>query len=170
MDGPLRRWSPGTLEEYSCAGLERESKVREKMLGLVAAAAGIVLLLAALRPPPEEEEGTGQPLDPPPPPQETIRVEVLNGCGVPQVAARLTRRVRSLGLDVIHEGNAESFGFLPTIVIDRRGDLAKARHVAAVLGVPHCIQQIAEDAFRLADVTVVIGSDFKRMGLLDSDE
>lgn len=144
--------------------------MREKILGLVAAAAGIVLLLAALRPSSEEKEQTGKALELPPPLQETIRVEILNGCGVPQAAARLTRRVRSLGLDVIHEGNAESFGFLPTIVIDRRGDLTKARRVAALLGVPNCIQQIAEDAFRLADVTVVIGRDFTRMGLLEDDE
>ena len=35
-----------------------------------------------------------------------IRVEILNGGGESQVAARLRKKARVLGLDVIHEGNA----------------------------------------------------------------
>ncbi len=144
--------------------------MQEKILWLLAAVAGIVLLVAALRQEPEQVEKTGQALEPSPSLQGPIRVEVLNGCGVPQIAARLTRKARALGLDVIHEGNATSFDFLHTMVIDRSGDQSKARQVAAVLGIPHCIQQITEDVFRLADVSIIIGRDYRQMNLLPDHE
>jgi len=113
-------------------------------------------------------------LDPPPQarvltadlPEEPVRVQVLNGCGAPQAAARLTRRARALGLDVIDEGNADSFGFLESMVIDRRGDMTRARLVAELLGIPVCIQQITHHPSFLAEVSVVIGRDHEQLGLL----
>ena len=95
------------------------------------------------------------------------RLAVLNGCGEAQVAGRLTQRLRALGFDVIHEGNAESFDFAHTVVIDRGGDFERARRVAASLGIPRCIQQIRTDEYRLEDVAVVIGRDHRRLRLLD---
>ena len=139
---------------------------------VLASMAGIVLLLTALYQDFDqgEEEGekekAGQSLKASLDLRDPIRVEVLNGCGIPQVAARLTKKSRALGLDVIHEGNAVSFNFLHSIVIDRSGDPEKARQVASVLGIPHCIQQITEDAYRLADVSIIIGRDYLQMNLL----
>lgn len=97
-----------------------------------------------------------------------IRIEILNGCGVTQVAARLRNKARALGLDVIHEGNAASFDYLHTMAIDLSGDMEQARQVAAVLGIPHLIQQKKEDQFHLADVSIIIGRDYRRIGLLDA--
>ena len=98
---------------------------------------------------------------------EAIRIAVFNGCGDPQVAARMTRRARGLGLDVIHEGNAESFNHLHSVVLDRVGNMDKARQVAARLGIPHAIQQISEDEYRLEEVSVIVGKDYKRLRLLE---
>ena len=141
---------------------------------VLASVAGIVLLVTALHQNfdqrEEEREKTGKPLKASLHLQEPIRVEVLNGCGISQVAARLTKKSRGLGLDVIHEGNAVSFNFLHTMVIDRGGDPGKARQVASVLGIPHCIQQITEDAYRLADVSIIIGRDYLQMNLLEDDK
>ncbi len=95
-----------------------------------------------------------------------IRVEILNGGGEPQIAARLRKKVRALGLDVIHEGNAPSFNYLHTLVVDLDGDIEQARQVADVLGIPHFIQQ-KTDQFSLASVSIVIGRDYRRIGLLD---
>lgn len=94
---------------------------------------------------------------------------MLNGCGVPQVAARLMKKARALGLgvDVIHEGNAESFNFLHTVVLDRSGDMDKALQVASALGIPHYAQQIVEDSYRLADVSIIVGKDFQRLWLFN---
>lgn len=95
-----------------------------------------------------------------------IRVAVLNGCGEPQLAGRMTRKMRALGFDVIHEGNASSFSFLNTLVIDRSDNITKARQVAQALGVPYWIQQIPDDAYRLEEVSLILGKDYKRLKIL----
>jgi len=139
--------------------------VQERILWLLAGLAGVILLIAGLRPflPP------GEPAAPPPEERAAapagLRVAVLNGCGAPYVASRMTRKARALGLDVIHEGNAESFGFAESMVIDRSGDLPRAAQAARALGIRHAVQQITRDAYRLQDVDIVIGRDFRRLGL-----
>jgi len=149
--------------------------VQEKTVWLLAVAAGVILLVAAFW---QHSGGTAADLRvdgsvadsttaPPYRLSDPVRVEVLNGCGVPRVAARLTRKARDLGMDVIDEGNAESFSFLQSMVIDRRGDLERARRVAASLGIPNCIQQISDDPSLLADVSIIIGGDYKQLRLLE---
>ncbi|MEW6751047.1 MAG: LytR C-terminal domain-containing protein [Candidatus Latescibacterota bacterium] len=150
--------------------------MQERFLWLLAALAGVVLLLAATgrhlaQAPGDSVTAGGAAVPEPvqrsiPPPSVPIRVEVLNGCGAPNVAAQLTRRARTLGLDVIDEGNAEGFSFLESMVIDRRGNMDRARAVASALGIPNCIQQVSNDPSRLAEVSVVIGRDHERLHLL----
>ena len=144
-------------------------RLAERILGFVTGGAVLILLVATVwRNPVEEEKITAErPVEPLATP---VRIEVLNGCGVPQIAARLTQKARALGFDVIHEGNASSFDFLHTLVIDRSGDIDKARQVALVMGIPHCIQQVVDDALRLADVSIVIGRDYRTLGLLARSE
>jgi len=103
----------------------------------------------------------------PPPTTTRLRVAVYNGCGDPQVAARMTRRARGLDLDVIHEGNAESFAYVHSVVIDRTGDMERAGEVARLLGIEHYVQQLSGDPYMLEDVTIVVGKDYKRLNLLD---
>ncbi|RKY65205.1 MAG: hypothetical protein DRQ08_06255 [Candidatus Latescibacterota bacterium] len=95
------------------------------------------------------------------PPPRRIRVEVLNGCGEPGLAKEVARFLREHGLDVVNgEGsNASHFNFLESIVVDRCGDLEKARYVAKVLGIRNCIQQIYEEGYHIEEVTVVLGKD-----------
>ena len=95
------------------------------------------------------------------------RVSILNGCGDPGVAARMRERAQSLGLDVIEEGNADSFGYLETIAIDRYGDIEKARQVASLLGIPYYIQQISNDEYRLEDIRIIVGKDYRKLQLLE---
>ena len=140
--------------------------VQEKALWLLASVAGGVLLVVALLPQWEPLAETPGP-EPAAVLQGSFRVAVLNGCGDPRVAARMTRKARGLGIDVIHEGNAPSFGFLESLVIDRTGNLERARGVAKALGIPHTIQQISDDAYRLEEVTIIVGRDYKRLGLLE---
>lgn len=140
---------------------------------LLAIAAGVVLSLAALRP--HFPKGAEEPVSAAPAPSPSsqvpadvsVRVAVLNGCGEAQVAGRLTRKMRALGFDVIYEGNAENFNFLQSMVVDRSGDLGKARRVAAALRLPHCIQQVAQDSFRLEEVAIIIGRDYRQVKLLE---
>lgn len=142
----------------------------ERVLWLIASVAGFGLLVIAVLP---FFDATGS--APATVPDrvmfdEGMRVAMLNGAGEPQLAARMTRRARTLGLDVIREGNADSFGYLESVVIDRTGDLEQAKAVAILLRIPHTIQQIDNDPYRLEDVEVIIGLDYRRLKLLEHDE
>ena len=139
--------------------------MQERILWALGSAAAAALLVVALWQLFDDQGEQADKILAAPNLQEPIRVEILNGCGAPQMAARLTKKARLLGCDVIHEGNARSFNFLNTLVIDRSGDWWKARQVAAVLGIPHCIQQISEDEFHLADVSIIIGRDYQQINL-----
>jgi hypothetical protein len=149
--------------------------MQEKILWFLAGTAGTILLAIVawsnLKPQTVEPLTSAAPLlaVTPEPLTTAIRVEILNGCGFPQVAARLTRRARDLGLDVIHEGNADRFDHLHTLVIHRGGDPEQARQVASVLNIPHLIEQQTQGAFRLADVVIIIGHDFRRINLFAED-
>lgn len=151
--------------------MDREnSYVQELILWGLATVAIALLLKAAFWPQSAAPEPTLQQEAPKPvtaPQPSPIRVEILNGGGESQVAARLRKKARALGLDVIHEGNAPSFNYLHTLVVDLDGDIEQARQVADILGIPHFIQQKKENQFNLASVSIVIGRDYRRIGLLD---
>ena len=147
--------------------------MQEKAISLLAAAACTALLAAQLWPEEQAlEEPAPEPVAPPAEvpsiPLDNFKIAVLNGCGADQVAARMTDKARALGFDVIHEGNAPSFGFVESVVIDRSGDLERARRVARLLGIPGAIQQVSDGDYRLEAITVVVGRDYRRLGLFDS--
>ena len=147
--------------------------LQELLLWGLATAAIALLLKTAFWPDAAAPEPTPQQEIPKPetaPQISPIRVEILNGGGEAQVAARLRKKARALGLDVIHEGNAPSFNHLYTLVVDLDGNIGQARQVAEVLGIPHFIQQQQKSQFSLASVSIVIGRDYRRIGLLDPAE
>jgi hypothetical protein len=104
----------------------------------------------------------------PSPEHIAVKVEVLNGCGVQGIARRYAEILRRKGFDVVNGngGNAENFGFLESVVVDRSGDMEKARAVAQALDIRHCVQQIRLDPYRIEEVTVIIGRDFDRLAAL----
>ena len=79
---------------------------------------------------------------------------------------RFDRRARALGLDVIHEGNAESFAYAQSVVIDRTGDMQRSAEVARLLGIRHYVQQVSDDPYLLEGATIIVGKDYKRLDLL----
>ena len=151
--------------------MDRENPYVQELILWGLATVAIALLLktafwphaAAPEPTPQQEVPKSETAPQPSP----IRVEILNGGGESQVAARLRKKARALGLDVIHEGNAPSFNHLHTLVVDLDGDIEQARQVADILGIPHFIQQKRGNQFNLASVSIVIGRDYRRIGLLD---
>ena len=143
--------------------------MQERTVWLLANLAGAVLLTVFWWPPPKaaDTKETAVPGVPSVVVEAGVRIAVFNGCGEPQLAGRMTRKMRALGFDVIHEGNASSFSFLHTLVVDRSGNAAKARQVAQALGIPYWIQQIPDDAYRLEEVSLILGTDYKRLKLLN---
>lgn len=96
---------------------------------------------------------------------EIIQLEVLNGCGVPDLANRFTSALRKNGFDVVETGNFDNFDMQKTIVISRTYNTENAKRVADALGVSEDnILVEASDDFYL-DATVVIGSDYESLKL-----
>jgi hypothetical protein len=92
----------------------------------------------------------------PPAAWDRVRVEVLNAGGVPGVAATARDLLRDRGFDVVHYGNAPSFGAESSTVLARTGSSESALAVAGVLGVGDV--RAEPDSSRFADVTVLLGS------------
>ena len=93
-----------------------------------------------------------------PSPENRTRVEVLNGSGVPGVAAEATERLRASGLDVVYFGNATSFDVDSSIVLDRTEREGAAQVVSQTLGIVPV--RVEPDTTRLVDLTVVLGLDW----------
>ncbi len=91
-----------------------------------------------------------------------IRVEVLNGAGVDQLARTATERLRGMGFDVVHYGNAEEFDRDSSVVIARVDQLEPARRVADALGV-HRVERKPDHNLYL-DVSVILGTDWADPG------
>ena len=107
-----------------------------------------------------------------PPPSEVpaklsrlMKIQVLNGCGEGGVATQVAARLRWGGGDVVETGNAESFTFPQTLIVDRAGDRTHAQEVARLLGVP--IDRVIEQRndLLMVDCSVVIGLDFSQLAL-----
>lgn len=95
-----------------------------------------------------------------------IQLDVLNGCGAKGAGTKCTSYLRANGFDVVEMKNYKTFNVTRTLVVDRVGDLASARRVAASLGVSeqNVIQQINHDYF--VDVSVIIGADYASLRAL----
>lgn len=95
--------------------------------------------------------------------EDIIQVAVRNGCGVAGVAGQTTRFLRRQGFDVVEVGNYQTFDQQQSIVIDRVGNEAAARKVAAALGIPaeRVDEQIRLDYY--LDASVIIGHDYQSL-------
>jgi hypothetical protein len=85
-----------------------------------------------------------------------IRVEVLNAGGVRGMAAEARDGLRDEGFDVVHYGNASSFGREASVVLHRSGELGAAQAVAAALGIGEVRSE--PDSTLMVEVTVLLGS------------
>jgi hypothetical protein len=89
---------------------------------------------------------------------ERIRVEVLNGSGIPGAAARATEVLRDYGFDVVYFGNESSFGRDSSVIVDRTGRDGALQAVSRSLGVGS--MRIDPDSSLLVDVSVLLGTDW----------
>ena len=87
-----------------------------------------------------------------------IRVEVLNGAGVDELARQATERLRRRGFDVVYYGNAPEFGRDTSEAIARLGAIEPARRVADALRLRKVSHLPDQNLF--LDVTVILGSDW----------
>lgn len=99
-----------------------------------------------------------------PPPVSVIRVQVLNGCGVPGIAKRARDWLVRRNYEVRDMGNADRMDYRQTLLIDRKGDRVAAMKLAEHLNLPH-----SRISTRLIpsgldfEVTLVIGKDYRQL-------
>jgi len=87
-----------------------------------------------------------------------VRVEVLNGGGLPGVAREATAALRDRGFDVVYFGNAGTFTQDSSVVMDRVGRLDAARTAADALGIREV--RSLPDSNLYVDVTVRLGPEW----------
>ena len=87
-----------------------------------------------------------------------VRIEVLNGGGLPGVAREATGALRDRGFDVVYFGNAGTFAQDSSVVMDRVGRLDAARAAADVLGIREV--RSLPDSNLYVDVTVRLGPEW----------
>lgn len=87
-----------------------------------------------------------------------IRVEVLNGAGIPGLARRITEQLRASGFDVVYYGNAGARAPDSTVVLDRGRDSAAVRRVADELGITSI--EVVPDTTLYLEATVILGKDW----------
>jgi len=85
------------------------------------------------------------------------KVKVWNGSGRSGLALKVTRRLRAGGFDVLEWGNY-NLRQTKTRVLDRCGDIDKARGVARLLGVESVFSDINPKL--QTDVEVILGEDY----------
>jgi polyisoprenyl-teichoic acid--peptidoglycan teichoic acid transferase len=98
----------------------------------------------------------------PPPPTDIVRVQVLNGIGVPGVGQEVAGLLAGDGFRVVLSGNAQSFGERRTLIVAYDLSLegqAVADRARDLLGVGHV--QVSSQAQGIVDLTIVVGKDFQ---------
>jgi len=89
------------------------------------------------------------------------QVEILNGCGVSNVAAQAHEYLKRLGFDVVNVENASAFDYERTLVIDRGGDKGIAIRIARFLDTENVIRQVRPEL--MLQVTVILGKDYRTL-------
>ena len=102
-------------------------------------------------------------------PNQSIEIEVLNGCGVPYLAAKTTDYLRSKNFDVVFSGNAKNQQYQHTLILQRNEKIESLKKIADSFGVElddsnHVI--IVPDESLCLDVTVILGADYRKFAEL----
>lgn len=116
--------------------------------------------------PPEASKRTGGQQETTP---VSLRMQVLNGCGVPGIAGRFSKYLVDAGkpdfaIDVIDEKNFGSFKQEQTMLLARKAAGPVAERLALKLGVPPDLvtYKELEDNFLDIDYSLVVGSDYDK--------
>jgi len=100
---------------------------------------------------------------------QNIEVEVLNGCGVPFLAAKTTDYLRSKHFDVVFSGNARNQQYQHTLIILRNEKVESFIKIANSFDIDYTDIthiQVTPDESLCLDVTVILGADYRKFAEL----
>ncbi len=109
--------------------------------------------------------------------QKKIQVEVLNGCGEQGIAKILSDRLIAKNYDVVNSGNyiengKTQFDVSETKIIDQlktTENISRAKELASFIGISSSLVESFENPSPIADITIVIGKDFKTLPVFKQD-
>jgi len=90
----------------------------------------------------------------------SIKVEVLNGSGISGLANQLAAQLQDKGFQVVNVGNADSFNYSETQILDRTGKSSLVREISRMVG-SNISQETGKDSSS-SDITIIIGKNFNR--------
>ncbi|MFH1687618.1 MAG: LytR C-terminal domain-containing protein [bacterium] len=112
-----------------------------------------------------------------PVPEHEVRLQVLNGCGVKGLAARVSDRLVDYGdenfrVAVVDTDNFDLHEVQKSFVISRFEDDAGARLLAEKLGLDpqEVLVQPLTNNYRQISASLVLGQDWERLQLVASDQ
>jgi len=92
----------------------------------------------------------------------SIRTEVLNGCGVNRLAIKVANLLRNKGFNVVRIGDASQAGLDETVVLERNNEnMENAEYFAKRIGCKNVGKDVDNALF--LDVTIIIGHDYKKI-------
>lgn len=105
------------------------------------------------------------------PVQRKVQVEVLNGCGEDGVAKVVAEKLKANDFDVINSGNYIQKGKVKfdqptTKIIDQVGsgdNKSSAKEIARLMGVDYDNIESIKHKSPIADITIIIGRDYKKL-------
>ncbi len=94
-------------------------------------------------------------------PTPYTRVEVLNGCGVDNLAYKVALYLREEGFDVVEIANVKETGVERTVIIERVDN--KMRNAKLLGRVIHCANmQAMIDSTLFLEVSLLLGKDYEK--------
>jgi hypothetical protein len=102
--------------------------------------------------------------------EKKVQLEILNGCGESGVAKKLSDLLKKSKYDIVNSGNYIERGKInwnvaETKIISQISNPQKARELADLMGVLYSNVEEFENPSPIADITVVIGKDYKTLAI-----
>ncbi len=94
---------------------------------------------------------------------EEVRVQILNGNGVPGIGEEVAEKLSQENFRVLLSGNARSLDYKTTLIVtydSSEEGLAMAERARSLLGVGEV--QVSAQGQGIVDLTIVVGKDFLR--------
>ena len=93
----------------------------------------------------------------------TLRVEILNGCGIKGAADWAARRLKGPGIVITDTGNAENFHFAKSTVKTAAGIPVALEEAVERLGLTKASIEESTDSAAAVDVVVIVGRDYRQL-------
>ncbi len=88
-------------------------------------------------------------------------MQILNGCGIPQVAKKLEAQLSSRGYHISNTENAASFNYKESIIITDSNNFSEAVKLAVMMGMKTDNVSVDDSKKYRYDFTIIVGADYQ---------